>query len=73
MKVWKCKDGVVFLNKDMAVSYSLEYGLAANGQEAGFNCTKVELTNDSRFAVMGTYNDVLIFRLLGELTWQKIT
>ena len=64
MKVWKCKDGVVFLNRATAISYSLEYGLAANGQEAGFDCTIVRLTNDSRFATMGAYNGVLIFRLL---------
>ena len=63
MKVWRCIDGVVFLNKDTAVDYSVEFGLV-NRQNAGFHCTKVELTHDSRFAVMGTFKGLLIFRLL---------
>ena len=64
MKVWKCKDGVVFLNRATAISYSLDYGLAVNSGEASYDCVERTLTNDCRFACMGTYNDVLIFRLL---------
>jgi hypothetical protein len=64
MKLWKCKDGVVFINKALAVSYSLDYGLASNGGQAVRDLVEVTVTNASRFAPMGTYEGWLIFRLL---------
>lgn len=64
MKVWRCLDNVVFLNRRDAAEYSVDLGLTVTKAEAERVVRYHTLTNDDRFAPMGKWGGELIFKLV---------
>lgn len=64
MKVWMCSDKTVFGDKDIAIAYSVEWGLASTKQGAGLCLELLDVKNEHRFMPMGLFRGVPIFALV---------